>query len=277
MAKIKHRILILGASGFLGQSMYKDLAPFFKTYGTYCTPQKKWQLKTNFFKFNIETDDIFDLLNLIKPTVIISSLRGSFASQITCHKHIFEFLKTNLNSRIIFLSSANVFDAYSKYPSYETDTTLSNSVYGHFKIRIEQQLLKLPQKQVSIIRLPMVFGINSPRIQEIITFNKLNEPIEIFPNLVLNISTNHWVVRQIHYIINRNRNGIFHCGSSDLIHHDELIKDIVRHLKLKAPKFKFVYTSNDIRYLAVLSKFNRLPNHLQFETQTVIDELITAS
>ena len=55
--------------------------------------------------------------------------------------------------KLYFLSSANVFDAYSKYPSYETDTTLSNSSYGHFKIRVEQQLLKLPKRQVAIVRL----------------------------------------------------------------------------------------------------------------------------
>ena len=31
----KHRIFILGASGFLGYAIYKELAPYFKTYGTY--------------------------------------------------------------------------------------------------------------------------------------------------------------------------------------------------------------------------------------------------
>ncbi len=51
--------------------------------------------------------------------------------------------------KFIFLSSANVFDAYSKYPSYEHDKTLSHSIYGHFKIKIENMLLRLPKKSSS--------------------------------------------------------------------------------------------------------------------------------
>lgn len=276
MAKAKHRILILGASGFLGSSIYKELSSFYKTFGTYCTPKQLWTSKSNCFEFNLEQDDITEILELVKPSVIISAIKGPFSSQMVCHKHLFEYLEIHNKTKILFLSSANVFDAYSKYPSYETDTTLSNSIYGHFKIRIEQQLLKLPKKQVSIIRLPMVFGPNSPRIRELITLNQLDASIELFPNLVMNVSTNQWVTRQIHYIINRNRSGIFHCGSSDLVHHDDFIKDMVRHLKLKKPKFKFVFTTNDIRYLAVLPKYNLMPSHLQFESQSIFDDIITA-
>lgn len=276
MAKAKHRILILGASGFLGYSIYKELSPFYKIFGTYCTPKQLWISKSNFFEFNLQHDDITEILELVKPTIIISAIKGPFPSQMVCHKHLFEYLEKNNTTKILFLSSANVFDAYSKYPSYETDTTLSNSIYGHFKIRIEQQLLKLPKHQVSIIRLPMVFGPNSPRIRELLTLNQLDASIELFPNLVMNISTNKWVTRQIHYIINRKRSGIFHCGSSDLVHHDDFIKDMVRHLKLKKPKFKFVFTTNDSRYLAVLPKYNLLPSHLQFDSQSLFDDIITA-
>ena len=84
----------------------------------------------------MEKDDVFDVLQRVKPTIIISALRGDFASQVVVHQHISEYL-LRFDSKLIFLSSANVFDAYSKYPSYEFDKTLSHSVYGHFKIKIE--------------------------------------------------------------------------------------------------------------------------------------------
>jgi len=45
------------------------------------------------------------------------------------HQHLVEYAELS-NAKIIFLSSANVFDAYSKYPSYEYDKTLSESIYG---------------------------------------------------------------------------------------------------------------------------------------------------
>lgn len=273
MTQHKHRILILGASGFLGNSIYKELSSYFKTFGTYHTQKTAFVNNHHFFEYNFEEDDIIDLLSALKPTVIISALRGTFPSQLLAHKHVLEYLSHHKNCKIIFLSSANVFDAYSKYPSYETDTTLSNSIYGHFKIRVEQQLLKLDKHQIAIVRLPMVFGSQSPRINEIKMLHKVNEPVELFPNLVMNVTTENRVVQQIHYIINRNKNGVFHCGSNDLVYHDDFIKDLVRKLGLNYPKFKYVYTTNEERYLAVLPKYNKLPKHLLFDSSLVFSDI----
>ena len=33
----KHRVLILGVSGFLGGVIYRELHPYFQTFGTYKT------------------------------------------------------------------------------------------------------------------------------------------------------------------------------------------------------------------------------------------------
>ena len=161
----KHRILILGASGYLGNAIYKELGPYFKTFGTYRTPKKEFETNKQFYQYNVEEDDVYEILEAARPTVIISALRGDFNAQTIAHKHIAEYA-LEFGSKIIFLSSANAFDAYSKYPSYELDKTLSHSIYGHFKIKIENMLLRLPKKQVAVLRLPMVFGNNCPRIQE---------------------------------------------------------------------------------------------------------------
>lgn len=268
----KHRILILGASGFIGNAIYKELCSYFDTYGTYNIDNKNFNSNHHFFQYNIEEDDIFEILDIVKPTIIISALRGNFSSQIIAHKHLVEYVKIN-KCKIIFLSSANVFDAYSKYPSYENDTTLSNSIYGHFKIKIENLLLRLPKTKIAILRLPMVFGTHSPRVNEIKLANLEKQPIEIFPNLVINVTSCDKVTQQIHYIINRNKYGIYHLGSTDLVHHDDFIKDIIKILELKQVSYKFVYTTNDDRYLAVLPKENLLPKHLQLNSQNVIKEI----
>jgi dTDP-4-dehydrorhamnose reductase len=90
----------------------------------------------------------------------------------------------------------------------------------------------------------------------------------------MNVTTDSKVTQQIHYIINRNKYGIFHLGSNDLVHHDDFIKEIIASLQLKSiPNYKRVYTTNDERYLAVLSKFNKLPKHLQLVTQDILTEL----
>lgn len=268
----KHRILILGASGFIGNAIYKELCSYFKTFGTYNTPKCEFEKNKHFFQYQVEEDDVVEILKAVRPTIIISALRGDFSAQVIAHTHIVEYVKGS-KSKLIFLSSANVFDAYSQYPSYETDKTLSNSIYGHFKIKIENMLLRLPKRQVAIIRLPMVFGTQSPRIHEFKMLLQANEPIEVFPNLIMNVTTDNKVTQQIHYIINRNKSGIFHLGSRDLVHHDEFIKDVIHTLNYTNPIFKQVFTTNNDRYLAVLPKNNKLPKHLQIDSQEILIEL----
>lgn len=268
----KHRILILGASGFLGGAIYKELCAYFNTFGTYNITNKSFEKNHHFFQYNIEEDDVYEILDIVKPTIIISALRGDFSKQVIVHQHIAEYVFSK-KIKLIFLSSANVFDAYSKFPSYEQDKTLSNSIYGHFKIKIENALLRLPRKQVVILRLPMVFGNQSPRVLEILQQIKEKIPIEVFPNLIMNVTTDTKVTQQIHYIINRNKSGILHLGSSDLVHHDDFIKEIIKTLGDYKVKFKQVYTTNDDRYLAVLPKYNLLPKNLRLHSQEILNEL----
>lgn len=267
--KKKHKILVLGVNGFIGNAIYKELYGYFRVFGTYSTPNSVLEENMQFFQYNHEEDDLFEILTATKPSVIISSLRGNFATQTIAHQHISEYVIQH-DCRIIFLSSANAFDAYKNYPSYEYDKTLSSSIYGHFKIKIENLLMRLPKNKWAILRIPMVFGTGSPRIEEIKTQLKEKTPIEVFPNLIINVTTDYKLSQQIHYIINRNKTGIFHLGSTDLIHHDEFIKEIVSALVLYKPVYKQVYTTNDDRYLAVLPKHNLLPKNLQIESKDVL-------
>ena len=174
--------------------------------------------------------------------------------------------------RIIFLSSANVFDAFTNYPSYENDKTLSESIFGKLKIRIETLLMRhLPEKQYAIVRLPMTFGVKSPRIEELKTQLLLGDAIEVFPHLIMNTMTDVKMCQQVHYIINKKLYGIFHLGSTDLIHHKEFYHELVIMLDLnRKPQYKNVYTSNFDRYLAVLPRDNKLPKHLQITNEAVV-------
>ena len=89
----------------------------------------------------------------------------------------------------------------------------------------------------------------------------------------MNVNTESNLTRQIHYIINRNKSGIYHLGSKDLVHHDDYIKEIVMRLSPLKAKYKHVYTTNDERYLAVLPKDNVLPKHLHTYSHDLLEEL----
>ena len=263
------KILILGASGFIGNALYKELCSYFDTYGTHFTQTKSFGDNKKFFEFDQDVENIEVLLENLKPTLIISALRGNFNSQVHTHFAIIDYILKN-NCKLIFISSANVFDAFTNYPSYEYDKTLSQSVYGRFKIKIENALLRLPNHKYAILRLPMVFGANSPRIVEIKNKVEYGEALEVFPNVVVNATEIGKITQQVHYIINRNKHGVFHLGSNDLTHQHDLITDIAEILGFKNPLLKQVYDSNYDRFLAVLPKDNLLPKNLQVSIQDVI-------
>lgn len=264
----KKRIVILGGSGFIGASLYKELSPYYDTRASYCHTTAR-ESNQHFFQYDMRDDDIVHLLNHLKPDIIISALRGEFATQVQAHLHLAEYVKVHA-VRLIFLSSANVFDAYSKFPSYEFDKTLSQSVYGRLKIKIENTLLRLPQERMAILRLPMVFGKGSPRVKEIHEALHKSENIEVFPNLIINVTHHDRLSQQVHYIINRDLSGIFHLGSKDLVLHEEFMKELIQQFGNFHPNLKRVYTTNDDRYLAALPKYNPLPDYLQAQVQEVI-------
>lgn len=274
MQQTKKRILILGASGFIGNAVYKELCSYFDTYGTYCS-NPLFRENQQFFRYDLREDDIFPVLEQVRPHYIISALRGDFSAQVMAHQHILEYVMRSKQSKLYFISSANVFDAYSKYPSYEMDKTLSESIYGRLKIKIENMMMRLPKERTAILRVPMVFGNTSPRIKDIKTQLEQQEPIEVFPNLIINVTNDDRLTQQIHYLINQDKSGIYHLGSVDLVQHEEFIKEVIQRLGNFHPILKRVFTTNEDRYLAALPKDNLLPKNLRIGYQEIIDHHLT--
>lgn len=223
--------------------------------------------------YDLEENDIFQLVEKVKPDFIISALRGNFTAQVQAHMHLMEYL-TKYDCKLHFISSANVFDAYSKFPSYESDKTLSESVYGRLKIRIENMMMRMPKNKIAILRVPMVFGNTSPRVKELKMQLEGNEPVEVFPNLIINVTNDDRLMQQVHYLINQDKYGIYHLGSTDLVHHEDFIKEVIKRLGNYHPVLKKVFTTNEDRYLAALPKRNLLPKNLRITCQEIIDHHI---
>lgn len=264
------RILILGGSGFIGHALYKELSPYFNTYGTYYS-DKKIKNNQQFFHFDHTQDDIHSLLKKIRPKLIISALRGPFIDQIELHEQLIDHVE-HFNCRLLFLSSSNVFDAFHNYPSYEFDKTLSESVYGRLKISIENSIMRMPTSKYVIARLPMVYGLHSPRVKEMEDKMHNKEAVEVFPNTIINLISDRKLSQQIHYIINQQLTGLFHLGSTDLITHHEFHKRLAAKRGWNKMIFKQVYTTNDMRYIAVLPKENKLPDHLNTSCEEVLED-----
>ncbi|MAP55996.1 sugar nucleotide-binding protein [Altibacter sp.] len=268
----QNRILIIGASGFIGHALYKELQSYFDVYGTYCRDNEDLKDNKVFYRFDVTKHTILEVLAEVRPCVIISSIKGDFASQRTMHQTLANYVLTNEGTRLLFLSSAAVFDGKFTYPSYEKDLPIAESDYGKHKLSIEKIIRELPIETYAILRLPTVLGVNSPAIFQLKQTIKHHASFEVFPNLIITVTTANKIAQQIHYIINQRRTGIFHLASNDMVHHEDLFRELTDKLSNKLPIFKRVFSRNEESYLAILPKENILPKQYRITVAEVIED-----
>lgn len=264
------RVLIFGGSSSIGTAIFKELNPFYDLHATYYK-QIRFSSNKRYLYYDLKDDPVF-ILNKLNPDIIISGLKGNFNLQVKYYDKIIKYCEA-FNSKLMFISSSSVFDSFVNFPSYEEDKTFSQSIYGRFNIHIENKLFRMKSSNWTINRSAMIFSSKSKRIDQIKESIINLSPIEIFPNLIININSENLLAKHLHYMISRNLNGIFHHGSKDLINHEELIKIIIEKLNLKAVKFKYVYTTNNNRYISLLSNKNSFPKHLNFTFDSILEKI----
>lgn len=153
------KVIVIGASSFIGFNFYKYLKQKkVKTVGTYFKNKKKKEL----IKFDITKNKIGNIIKDISQKdifVIFSAM--SNPSKISNNKknaHKINYLSTiklikqisKFNSRIVFMSSVEVFDGKKKF-FYENDKPNPLNYYGKTKLKVEQYLKK-NSKNYNIIR-----------------------------------------------------------------------------------------------------------------------------
>lgn len=267
-----NRILILGGSGTLGNTIYKELLSYFDVYATYHSQKEAYNENQVFFQFDTATDSIFDILRNVEPQVIISCIKGSSESLLTLHKTVSDYIWAT-RGKIIFISSASVFDGRNDLPAYENDPTLAQSKDGKEKIAIERIIKELPEDHYCIARLPLLLGVNSPAVVQLQQAIKHHAEFEIYPNVIISANTLDKMAQQVHYLVNQNRSGIYHLASNDMLHHADVFEEISLRLSHKKPIFKSVFQSNEDSYSAILPKYNLLPKNYHI----TMDEILADS
>ncbi|MBI0581232.1 sugar nucleotide-binding protein [Neobacillus cucumis] len=123
----------------------------------------------------------------------------------------------SIGSRFFFFTTTNVFDGDFSKPHTETDIPISESDYGNFKIECENMLREILKDRAVIIRIPAIWGRNSPRwnlIKESIENNKI---IDVYSNLVQSNVLDVQLAKQQRFIIKNKLKGIFHLVTTDMI------------------------------------------------------------
>lgn len=271
-SKTKHTVLILGASGFIGHTVYSELRAYYDTYGTYCQQSENYKDNQAFFHFDVSTGGLDAILFKTQPSIIISCLQGNYADQYKAHELLVHYIAQQHYCKLFYMSSHSVFDAKFQFPSFENDKPQSISDQGRFKISVEKLLLEHIPAQTLILRLPLVLGVTSPLLTQLRQAIKYKASFELYPNLIISATTADKISQQVHYLINKAEDGIFHLCSEDVMHHDDLFLEICQKTGGKLPVIKNVFSRNEDSYLALLPKLNPFPETYQITMQQVIDD-----
>ena len=190
-------------------------------------------------------------MNILKPQIIISCLRGDFKKQLIVHIKIAEYLKENGGS-LYFFSTTNVFDNDLSKPHYEDDLPNSHTDYGQYKIECEKKISEILHDNACILRIPQVWGKSSPRMKELLNSLHSNKDIIVYPKFYCNTNTDVMIARQLCYIINNNLKGIFHLVSKDIINYRDFYKELITGLGFRNARIEENFEEEG--YFALLSK-----------------------
>lgn len=266
-------ILILGASGTVGSVVFKQLScdENLKTFGTYFSAMQ--ENTSSLMRFSVEfPNDICSILKQVRPDIVISSLRGDFDKQLITHENVAKYLMAN-NGRLIYLSTANVFDGSLDQPHYEDDTRISDSDYGRFKIQCEDLLRSRMGDRAILLRLPFVWGKSSPRLQEVKAGCEIGQ-LGVYTDFFSNHVTDIQIAQTIQWIINENKDGIFHVGTSDVISYQCFMEQLITAMDMRRPEFVF---QKNPGVMAVLSNRKDIPDQLKWSNKKLIQYLCNNS
>ncbi|NMM62570.1 sugar nucleotide-binding protein [Clostridium sp. P21] len=271
-----NKVLVIGGSGCVGKAIVAKMnkCDEFDVYATYFNnPIPLNENKS--FKLNIEdVNNINDILNFLKPNIVVSCLRGNYDKQLIVHTKIAEYLRKN-HGRLYFCSTTNVFDSDFSRAHYEDDSPNSITEYGQFKIECENIITEILHHNACILRLPQVWGKDSPRMKELLNLLNNNEKSIVYPKLIINTITDVMIAEKVFYIIKYDLKGIFHLAAEDVINYKDFYNELIIGLGFSEARIEENFKEEG--YFAILSKRNNgFPDQLRLTNKSMITYLINS-
>ena len=268
------KLLIIGASSLVGKALAKQCEDDFDVYGTYFTSATNLT-ENKQFQMNIQDGEVLKrILNTIEPDIVISSLHGDFKQLLEFHRLLAVELE-NRSSLLYFLSTTNVFDGDLLRHHSETDEPISKSEYGQYKINCEVMLQDLLKERAIIIRIPGIWGKNSPRFNALLKNIETNEPIQAYRNLECSFLTDVHLAQQLHFVLKNEVRGIIHLSSEDKIIESQFYEELIKRLTSKEANVQYNhYQDKEKLYLFGLNSIrNDLPKTFNIKNNDIIDYL----
>ncbi len=224
------KLLVTGASGFLGWNLCHYAQTKWQVYGTYFshevkipgvtlykTDLKDFEVLERLFK-DIKPDAVIHTAAASKPNFCQTNPHESLAINVTAAVNIARLCGEN-NIPCAFTSTDLVFDG--KNPFYkETDPVCPINYYGEQKATAEQKMREV-YPAIAICRMPLMFGAPSPVaasfMQGMISNLKAGKEINLFTDEFRTPASASATSQGLLLAVEKQVQGILHLGGKERI------------------------------------------------------------
>ena len=224
------KILITGASGFLGFNLCQSASKKWQVYGTYFS-QKIEMSEVSLFKIDLKDyKETADLFKTIKPDAVIHTAAASKPNY--CQTHPEESYAINVTAAIniarlcqeykihcAFTSTDLVFDGQNPVYS-ETSPVSPICYYGEQKVAAEVKMSEITDA-IALCRMPLMFGLPSPVsasfLQGMINNLKANREVNLFTDEFRTPASAATASAGLLLAVEQQIKGVLHLGGKERI------------------------------------------------------------
>lgn len=219
------RVLILGASGLVGNILYNELKKYHQVLGTYFSIKLLDLIYLNI----CDATEVEKIIKDFAPEVIVHLACNcnvdyceEFAAEtykinVTATKNLISLIK-NIKTKFIFFSTDYVFDG--KNPPYsEEDKPHPLNEYAKQKLQVEN-LIKDSLQDFLIIRTAWIYGWEKQGKNFVMrTINNLknNKAMKVFVDQISTPTYANNLVEILNKLILENKRGLYHLAGSTII------------------------------------------------------------
>lgn len=254
---MKRKLLLLGGSGLVGRALSAALEADYQIVptGGNRRPKNGYLLRAE------EPDRLLEVLEREAPAVVVSSIRGDFQAQIAFHRALADWM-AGRDGRLLYISTANVFDGDLSRPWTEADPPAAASDYGRFKGACETMLRERLGERLAVFRLATVWDSNCPRVRQLEERSRRGEPHPTCPGCMVNVTLAEQIGAYAEYVLRRDLHGVFHVGTTDMVEYPAFEKMVCEVLGVPPPEF-VGEAAGRTAFQAVLPTRREIPDALQ--------------